>query len=233
MRAKAGRKVWLFDLDDTLHHASHAIFPVISGAMSQYLAELLDLPLHEADALRTQYWRRYGATLLGVMRHHGVPAAHFLERTHKLPDLESLLRGSSHDRAALARLPGRKFVLTNAPAAYAKRVLQALGLARHFEAVIAIERMRVFGALRPKPDRRMLRFVLARLRVDPARCVLVEDTLEHQRSARALRLRTVWMQRYVRSTAQQRKVGVHPCGRPPYVCARITTLQQLQQDVRP
>src|SRR5690606_21560653 len=98
----------------------------------------------EADRLRLHYWRRYGATLLGLERHHGVRAAHYLEHTHRLPGLERLLRGNAHDRAALARLPGRKIVLTNAPAAYARRVLGALGLTRHFEALVGIERMRMF-----------------------------------------------------------------------------------------
>ena len=42
----------------------------------------------------------------------------------------------------------------------------------------------MFGHLRPKPDARMLRRVAARLRCAPSRCVLVEDTLEHQKAAR-------------------------------------------------
>ena len=222
------RTVWLFDLDNTLHDASHAALPAINDAMTAFIAAELALPLAEADALRTHYWRRYGATLLGLERHHGVRAAHFLRETHRLPKLESWLRASAHDRAALARLPGRKIVLTNAPLAYATRVLDALGLARHFEAVIALERMRMFGRLRPKPDRRMLRFVLARLKLAPSHCTLVEDTLEHQRAARSLRIRTVWMRRYLRTTAHPAKVSVHRCAKPPSVCARIKSLQTLR-----
>jgi putative hydrolase of the HAD superfamily len=222
------RTVWLFDLDNTLHDASHAALPAINDAMTSFIAEQLTLPLDEADALRTRYWRRYGATLLGLERHHGIRAAHFLAQTHRLPELETRLRCSAHDRAALRRLPGRKFVLTNAPLAYATRVLDALGLARHFEAIVSVERMRMFGQLRPKPDARMLRFVLARLKVTPAHCTLVEDTLEHQRAARSLRIRTVWMRRYLRSTAQPSIVSVHRCAKPPSVCARINSLQMLR-----
>ena len=84
---------------------------------------------HEADALRQRYWQRYGATLLGLVRHHGVRAAHFLHHTHLLPGLEAAVRGHAHDLAALARLRGRKFILTNAPRAYAERVLGVLGIA--------------------------------------------------------------------------------------------------------
>jgi hypothetical protein len=52
--------------------------------------------------LRRRYWQRYGATLLGLVRHHGVKAAHFLHQTHRLPGLEQRLRGHPHDLAALA-----------------------------------------------------------------------------------------------------------------------------------
>jgi putative hydrolase of the HAD superfamily len=31
--------VWLFDLDNTLHNASHAIFPAIMANMNVYIAK--------------------------------------------------------------------------------------------------------------------------------------------------------------------------------------------------
>jgi putative hydrolase of the HAD superfamily len=221
--------VWLFDLDNTLHDASHAAFGMLDASINAYIARELGLPDDAADRLRRHYWRRYGATLLGLERHHGVRAAHYLEHTHRLPELESRLRASRHDRAALARLAGRKYVLTNAPLAYARRVLDALGLTPLFDGVIAIERMRMFGALRPKPDARMLRFVLARLGVPPWRCVLVEDTLAHQRAARAVGLRAVWMQRYLRGNSHGQESALRHRARPAYVYARINSIQQLRR----
>lgn len=240
MKKTSGRITWLFDLDNTLHDASHAAFGPTSQAMSEYIAAHLGLTADEASALRQRYWNHYGATLLGVVRHHRVQPAHFLAQTHQLPGLEERLRTSAHDRAALARLPGRKIILTNAPRAYAMRVMDTLGLTRHFDAVLSIEDMTMFGQLRPKPDSRMFRAVLARLKVPASRCVLVEDTLEHQKAANALGMRTVWMQRYLngrfRGTLRDginngfrpREVGVHPCKSPSYVYARIKSLQLLR-----
>lgn len=219
--------VWLFDLDNTLHDASRAVFGRLNGSMTDYIETVLGMPRHEADRLRVHYWRRYGATLLGLERHHGIRAAHFLAQTHRLPGLEGQLRMRPADRAALRRLPGRKFLLTNAPADYAKRVLTALDLPSCFEGVIAIEAMRVFGDLRPKPDTRMLRIVLARHKLPASRCVLVEDTLVNLKSARRLGLRTVWMQHYLRHNPHGLETGAHLHGRPPAVCVRIKKLRSL------
>jgi putative hydrolase of the HAD superfamily len=231
--------VWLFDLDNTLHDASNAAFGEMHVAIGDYVVEHVGVSHEEADRLRQKYWLRYGATLLGLIRHHGVRAAHFLDQTHRLPGLEERLRTSSHDRAALAALPGRKFILTNAPRAYAMRVLTTLRLLRHFDGVVTIEDMTMFGSLRPKPDARMLRRVAARLGVMPSRCALVEDTLVHLKAARSIGMRTVWMQRYLgdrfRGTLRGTlKSGFRPaptacrvCPKPAYLYAKIGALRHL------
>ena len=222
------KKIWLFDLDNTLHDASRAAFGHLNREMTAYIVRELGTTEDEADALRRRYWHRYGATLLGLMRHHGVKAAHFLHHTHRLPGLEERVRGHAHDFAALRRLRGRRLILTNAPAAYTARVLGVLGISHLFEDVIAIEDMHMFGHLRPKPDARMLRGVAAGLRVHPARCTLVEDTLEHQKAARKVGMKTVWMQRW----ARQARAAGHTAprwrgGRPAYVDLRIARLAAL------
>ena len=222
---KARARVWLFDLDNTLHDASHAVFGHINREMTAYIARELALDEAEADALRRRYWLRYGATLLGLVRHHGVKAGHFLHHTHLLPGLEERVRGHRHDFAALARLRGRKFVVTNAPADYTRRVLNALGITRLFDGVVPVEAMAMFGHWRPKPDARMLRRLAARLRVPPARCVLVEDTLGHLKSARRVGMGTVWMQRFGRRAALPQRWHKTPA----FVDRRIGALRHLVQ----
>jgi putative hydrolase of the HAD superfamily len=241
--ARPRTRVWLFDLDNTLHDASHAAFGQTSLAMNEYMVGHLGLAPAEAARLRLHYWSRYGATLLGLVRHHGVKAAHFLEATHRHPGLEQRLRSSLHDRAAVARLPGRRYVLTNAPRDYTLRVLDTLRLTPLFDGVISIEDMSMFGQLRPKPDARLFRHIAVRLRVRPVDCVLVEDVLENQKAARGVGMKTAWMCRYLdgryrghlrggasggsNAGFKSREVGVHPCPSPRYVCAKIRSLQQL------
>ena len=215
-------RVWLFDLDDTLHNASHRAFRELNASMTAYIETHLGLNTEEAVALRHRYFLRYGATLTGLQRHHGVKPAHFLHETHRLPGLEDHLHGHAHDLAALRRLPGRKFLMTNGPLGYAERVLAAIGLSDAFEGLICIEHMRCFGQSRPKPDSRMFRMVLAGLKLRPERCVLVEDTLIHQKTARGLGLKTVWMQRWLRQAGRER---LHR--RPAYVSRRVGSLAAL------
>jgi putative hydrolase of the HAD superfamily len=222
-------RVWLFDLDNTLHDASRDAMPAMSRAMDAYIRRELGVDAAAADELRRHYFHRYGATLLGLVRHHGVDAAHFLRDIHRLPGLEGQVRGHPHDLAALRRLPGLKVLLTNAPREYAVRVLRALGLERTFSAVLTIEDMAMFGELRPKPDGRMLRRLAARLRVHPAHCVLVEDTLVHQKSARRLAMRTVWMKRWLRAAAARGQLRDRAGMRPSYVDHRIGHLRELRR----
>jgi hypothetical protein len=69
----------------------------------------------------------------------------------------------------------------------------------------------------------MLRALCARLRVHPGHCVLVEDTLAHQKAARALGITTIWCRRYLRpSDARQRAPR-----RPAYVDQVVRHLRAL------
>jgi putative hydrolase of the HAD superfamily len=230
MRGSPADTVWLFDLDDTLHDAATASMPHLHVAMNEYIQHELGLDAAAATALRRRYWHCYGATLLGLVRHHGVKPAHFLHQTHRLPGLEARVRGNARDLAALAALPGRRYVLTNAPAAYARRVLKVLGLDSFFDGLIAIEDMRLFGHLRPKPDARMLRHVATRLKVAPTRCVLVEDTLVHLKAARRVGMGTVWMQRWLKaSVSHSSGHNARPWRRPAYVDRRVDALRTLRR----
>ena len=128
-------RVWVFDLDDTLHNASAHIFPVMNRAMTQYIMDELDLNETAAHQLRQHYWCVYGATLKGLMRHHGVDAYHFLQKTHVFMDLPNMVIQVKRLRSFLKSLPGRKCVFTNAPRDYAIRVLEIMGIADCFELV--------------------------------------------------------------------------------------------------
>ncbi|WP_427312311.1 pyrimidine 5'-nucleotidase [Cupriavidus sp. H39] len=204
----SGGTVWLFDLDNTLHDASHAIFPAINRQMTAYVARVLGCDEATASRVRVDYWQRYGATLLGMIRHHGVDPADFLRAAHEFPELADMVRVRRGLAAHLRRLPGRKILVTNAPQDYARAVLEIAGIRHCFERVVAIEQMWVHGHLRPKPDRRMLRRLLAQARIAPHRAVLVEDTVSHLKRYAGTGIRTAWVTGYLRTLAPSRPHAV-------------------------
>ena len=191
------RATWVFDLDNTLHNASPHIFPHINRSMTAYLREHLRLDEEEAGKLRAHYWRSYGATLLGMMRHHGTDPGHFLRATHAFPDLSNMVVYERGLAAMLRRLPGRKLVLSNAPRAYASAVLQLIGIEREFDAVHSIEST----GYRPKPSLAAFHSLLRTHGLIASRCVMVEDSRENLRPAKRLGMKTVWVTREPRAPA--------------------------------
>jgi putative hydrolase of the HAD superfamily len=200
------------------------MFAAIDERMTAYLQAHLRLDRAQADGLRRDYWRRYGATLLGLVRHHGVDARHFLHATHDF-DVGARLLAEPGLPAWGRSLAGRKVLLTNAPAHYAGRVLRGIGLHPHFDRRYAIEDMRVHGHFRPKPSRSMLRSVLARERLPgrtgARRVVLVDDSPANLKAARAVGFATVLVERRGGGRGGRRLAGAG------YIDARVRSVRAL------
>ena len=179
----------MFDLDDTLHNASAHIFPVMNRAMTQYIMYELDLNETTAHQLRQHYWRVYGATLKGLMRHHGVDAYHFLQKTHAFMDLPNMVIQAKRLQSLLKKLPGRKCVFTNAPREYAVHVLEIMGIADCFELVFSVESTKFHA----KPSVRGFQILLKTLKISPVNCVMLEDNLPALMTAKRLGMKTIWV----------------------------------------
>lgn len=190
---RSATPVWIFDLDDTLHNASAQIFPVMNRAMTQYIQTHLQLEEPAACSLRQHYWRIYGATLKGLMRHHGVNPHHFLAETHAFLT-EDMVQVTKQLRQLLQALPGRKCVFTNAPRQYARRVLEVLGIHDCFSLVFSVESSRFHA----KPSVRGFQLLLRQMRCQAADCILFEDSLPALMTAKRLGMRTVWISRQLR-----------------------------------
>jgi putative hydrolase of the HAD superfamily len=200
---------WIFDLDNTLHDATPHIFPHINRSMTRYLQDHLALDEEAAMRLRIHYWRTYGATLLGLIRHHGTDPDHFLWHTHQFADLARMLVADRAALAAVRRLHGRKILFSNAPAHYVHAVLDLLGIGALFDAVYAVERVRY----QPKPSLGGFRRLLRAERVVAQRAVMVDDSLVNLRAARRLGMRTVWVSGLPRA--------------PGYVDVKVSSVRQL------
>ncbi|HAF44225.1 MAG: pyrimidine 5'-nucleotidase [Sideroxydans sp. GWF2_59_14] len=182
-------RVWIFDLDNTLHNATPHIFPHINRCMTAYLQEHLQLGEDEANELRVDYWQRYGATLTGLMKHHGTDPDHFLWNTHQFPELNKMVLREPRLRHMLKHLPGRKVVFSNAPEHYAQAVLKLLRIDDLFDDVFAIEHSRY----RPKPQMSGFQRLLRKHRLHAQQCVMVEDSAENLLTAKRMGMKTVWV----------------------------------------
>ncbi|MBE9610586.1 pyrimidine 5'-nucleotidase [Chitinilyticum piscinae] len=188
--------VWLFDLDNTLHHASRHAFPVIDAAMTSFLMRELQLDHASANHLRVHYWQRYGATLLGLRRHHPhIDPRHFLAVCHPLDELLREVHPMPGLHRTLARLPGRKILFTNGPLSYARAMLDALRISHEFDGIAAIDTL----GLIPKPFPQAYRRVLRHFGLRAAQCTLVEDSTDNLLTAKRLGMRTVWLSRLRRN----------------------------------
>lgn len=183
------KKIWIFDLDDTLHDASAHIFPVMNRAMTQYIMDTLDLDEVAAHKLRQHYWRIYGATLKGLMRHHGTDPHHFLSETHRFMNLPDMVLEVKCLRHMLNSLSGRKLVFTNAPRNYALRVLEIMGIADCFELIFSVESTKFHA----KPSVRGFQMLLKTIKAQASDCVMLEDNLPALMTAKRLGMKTVWI----------------------------------------
>lgn len=206
--------VWLFDLDNTLHNTSARIFPRINASMTAYIAEHLQLSSAEANSLRMHYWQRYGATMLGLTRHHGTDPHHFLHHTHQFPDLRQLVIFEREIRDMLRRLPGRKLVVSNGPRAYVTALLGEMKILQRFERVCGVEDLGLY----PKPQLKGFRHLLHDLRLPASRCILVEDSLDNLRAAKKLGMRTVWISR--------------GRGKPAYVDVKLRSVTEIRRNTQ-
>jgi putative hydrolase of the HAD superfamily len=207
-------RVWIFDLDNTLHNATPHIFPHINRSMTAYLQQHLQLDEQAANALRVDYWQRYGATLSGMVRHHATNPDHFLWHTHQFPELPQMVLREPQLKQVLQRLPGRKLVFSNAPQHYARDVLKLLRVDDLFEDLFAIEHTHY----RPKPQMAGFVRLLKKHRLNPAQCVMVEDSAENLQTAKRLGMKTVWVSNTSRF--------------PAYVDVKIQNVMQLPRMLR-
>lgn len=188
---------WLFDLDDTLHHAGAAVFPMINECMTRYISHHVGVSRAEADWMRTHYWQRYGATLEGLSRHHRIQPAHFLRHTHPMATLLPLIETSNKLPALLRQLPGRKWVFSNGPQHYVEAIVRHLGIDHQIERCFGMDSF----VLVPKPRLAAYRSVLRQTGLAAGDCIMVEDSVQNLKTAKRLGMRTVWLSPVCRKPA--------------------------------
>lgn len=176
---------WVFDLDNTLYPPHMRLFDQIEVRMTDWVMRALRVDRARADHLRAYYWQTYGTTLAGLMTEHGVDPGPYLTEVH---DIDFSVLAPDPDLAqAIADLPGRRIVYTNACTPYAEKVLQARGLAGLFDAIYGVEH----AEFHPKPEARAFATVFGKDGLEPAQAAMFEDDTRNLAVPHALGMRTV------------------------------------------
>jgi len=180
-------QTWIFDLDNTLYRADNGIFAQIEARMTDYVERLLKLPRDAARTVQKDLYRQYGTTLNGLMHEHDCDAEDYLNYVHDI-DLGDLAPDPAL-KAALARLPGRRFVFTNGCANHAARILDRIALRDSFDAVWDIRTIQ----FRPKPMPEAYAHVMTAGAVEGPGAAMFDDIARNLAPARAAGMTTVWL----------------------------------------
>ncbi len=176
---------WLFDLDNTLYPEESGFMTQVESRMTDFVEQVTGLPRPEAYALQKKYYAEHGLTLTGLIKNHGADPAGFFALHHDL-SLEALVRDPAL-LIALAKLPGRRYVFTNADDKHAERVMAHLGLDELFDNVFHIHS---FGYA-PKPDPLGFQRMIDAHGMDPKTTCFFEDSERNLKPAFDLGMTTV------------------------------------------
>ncbi|THD37269.1 MAG: pyrimidine 5'-nucleotidase [Sphingomonas sp.] len=178
---------WLFDLDNTLYPHGARLFVQVDRRITGYIARFFDVDHDEAYRIQKNYFHTRGTTLAGLMAEHGVDPHEYLADVH---DIEmDMLEENAPLAAAIAKLPGRKLIFTNADEAYARRILAQLGLGDSFEAIHDVHAL----DYRPKPEPSAYRHICDAYGLDPTECLFADDMARNLKPAKDLGMTTLWV----------------------------------------
>jgi putative hydrolase of the HAD superfamily len=162
-------RAWVFDLDNTLYPAHTDIYPQVERRIRDYVQRLLHTSPDEALRVQREFQDRYGATLVGLVSEYGVSPDDFLEYVHDID--HSSIQPDPRLAGAIARLPGKKYILTNGSRRHAERVGERLGFSHEFDAIFDI----AWAGHLPKPSPQVYERLLQAIQHEPKEAAIFED----------------------------------------------------------
>ena len=176
----------LFDLDETLYHKETGLMDVIRERISKYIELRLGMDPSQIEALRAEYYRRYGTTMRGLMVNYGIDPEDYLAFVHDIP-VEEYVTADPALAEMLVGIELEKDIFTNASLEYAHCILDCLGVRGYFHRIFDI---RAIGYIN-KPDRRAYIQVLKALGTTGGECLIVDDSIRNLEPAKELGMTTV------------------------------------------
>lgn len=180
-------EVLFLDVDDTLYPRTNGLWQAIGQRILGYLIDRVGMTAAEAERDRALYLERYGTTLSGLIRHHGVDPLDYLRDVHNLP-LQEYLSADPRLRRLLEGIPCRKVIFTNAHREHVERVLACLQIENTIDQIVDLLALQMFN--KPDPNAYRLALELAG-DPDPESCAMVDDRRRNLQPAAQLGMYTV------------------------------------------
>ncbi|MBT5185520.1 MAG: pyrimidine 5'-nucleotidase [Kordiimonadaceae bacterium] len=180
-------RYWVFDLDNTLYPAKVDLFSQVDFKMGAFIENMFNVSYAEAKKRQKRFFNNYGTTLRGLMTEHRIEPQAYLDFVHDIDF--TVLNPDEALNYAIRKLPGEKFIYTNASTEYAQKVLSKIGLNDTFTDFFDIHD----ADFLPKPDIRSYHKMIDKFAIDPLKSVMIEDIAGNLNPAAELGMTTVWV----------------------------------------
>lgn len=178
---------WLIDVDNTLYPNSCGMFAELVERIYGITELASRLPRPEAIRLAHQYFDAYGNTMIGLTKFHNMTEQEYLDYIYDL-SVEQYVTPNKNLRCLIERLPGKRYIFTNAVHPFVQRVFAALGVDGMFDGIVDALDLLPYA----KPDHEAFRRAFSILGItNPAACGVIDDTPGVIQKAKELGLFTV------------------------------------------
>ncbi len=162
---------FVFDLDNTLYPKETGLLQSVGVNISKFIAEKLGFNDEEADLLRQKYKEKYGITLSGLIKHHGINPKDFDEFVYNL-EYDEKLEKDDKLIAVLKKIDKKKIIYTNTGKIHYQKVLKKLEIEHLFDEIITIEKLNFFA----KPTEKSFEYFIEQTSIKPENSIFFEDS---------------------------------------------------------
>ncbi|ORX72050.1 pyrimidine 5'-nucleotidase [Linderina pennispora] len=169
--------VFFFDIDNCLYPPTVGIDLMMKERIYAFAREV---GLDHADVAKTcgQYYRDYGLSVRGLIKHHHIDPRAFNEKVDGSLPLEEVIKCDPELRQMIQRVKARKWAFTNAGLEHAERVLKCLGVRDLFEGITYCDYSEHNFACKPERPAYEKAMQEAGAR-DPTKCFFVDDSAKN------------------------------------------------------
>ncbi|KAK6507521.1 hypothetical protein TWF481_005952 [Arthrobotrys musiformis] len=181
------RLVLFFDIDNCLYSCNYKIHDRMLVLIHDYFERHLSLDRADAVNLHKRYYKDYGLSLDGLIRHHKIDALEYNTEVDDALALEEVLSPDPELRRLLERVDKTKvkmWLFTNAYVNHGRRVVKILGVDDLFEGITYCDYAEEKLVCKPREEA----FVKAMREAsvtDRSKCFFVDDSLSNCKGATA------------------------------------------------